>query len=138
MTGQLHDPDAITELAVPDCWALLESQSLGHLGFHLGREVDVVPLNYLAFEGRVVFRTAEGSKLLGMTMDDQVALCVTVLDGESARSAVVHGHVRPVPAREAESADAWPLRPWVPTIKDNLLEIVSERVTGRAFRLVRE
>ena len=61
-----NNHDVVTELAELDCWELLREQEFGRLAFHLVNEVHIVPINYAVSGERLVFRTAEGSKLLGI------------------------------------------------------------------------
>ena len=62
--------------AIPEdtCWQMLHDEEFGRLAFHLADEVHLVPINYAVDQfRRIVFRTDEGSKLLGLTMNADVA-----------------------------------------------------------------
>ena len=52
-------------------------------------------------------------------------------------SVVVHGRARKLEEDEAHRADNLPLRPWVPTLKYNVVEIEPTSLTGRRFALDR-
>jgi len=54
-----------------------------------------------------------------------------------ARSVVVRGSARLLPEDEALRAENVSLRPWVPTLKYNVVEIEPKVVSGRAFELSR-
>jgi hypothetical protein len=54
-----------------------------------------------------------------------------------ARSVVVRGPARLPPEDEAHRAENVPLRPWVSTVKYNIVEIEPKVVSGRAFELSR-
>ena len=129
------DQDTVTELPEEECWKLLCKQEFGRLAFHLVGEVHIVPINYVVDARRLFFRTAEGSKLLGITMNMDVAFEVDEIDEKAARSVVLRGRARQLRADEADRAEQLPLRPWVPGAKDNMVSIEPTEVTGRVFRL---
>ncbi len=137
MIEQTHDPDALSALGDDECWEVLRANQLGHLAYVAGGEPDIVPVNYLESEGRLLFRTAEGSKLLGVTMHESVAFEVDEIAAGLARTVIVYGHAERVSEAEEDRADELPLRPWVPTLKYNVVAIVPRRLSGRGFRLDR-
>jgi nitroimidazol reductase NimA-like FMN-containing flavoprotein (pyridoxamine 5'-phosphate oxidase superfamily) len=129
--------DAITDLSTEQCWALLREEEFGRLAFRLLDEVHITPVNY-AVDGRtLLFRTAEGEKLLGVVMGADVAFEIDRIGAESARSVVVRGAARLLGEDEAHRAENVPLRPWVGTTKFNVVEILPSVVTGREFELDR-
>ncbi len=132
-----NNHDVVTELAELDCWELLREQEFGRLAFHLVNEVHIVPINYAVSGERLVFRTAEGSKLLGITMNQDVAFEIDQYDEDHATSVVVRGTARELEGDEADIAEQLPLRPWVPTAKFSIVEITPTEITGRKFRLDR-
>ena len=132
-----NNHDVVTELPELDCWELLRQEEFGRLAFHLVNEVHIVPINYVVHRGRIVFRTAEGSKLLGITMNQDVAFEIDRYDDERAMSVVVRGTARELQGEEADEAEKLELRPWVPTAKFSIVEIKPVEVTGRMFRLDR-
>jgi len=129
------DQDTVTELPEEECWELLRKQEFGRLAFHLVGEVHIVPINYVVDARRLFFRTAEGSKLLGITMNEDVAFEIDEIDEEAARSVVLRGRARQLEGHEADRAEQLPLRPWVPGAKHNMISIEPTEVTGRVFRL---
>jgi uncharacterized protein len=132
-----NNHEVVTELPELDCWELLRQQEFGRLAFHLVNEVHIVPINYVVHRGRILFRTAEGSKLLGITMNQDVAFEIDRYDEDQATSVVVRGTARELQGEEADQAENLPLRPWVPTAKFSIVEIKPVEVTGRMFRLDR-
>ena len=131
-----HSP--VTELPEDVCWRLLQDHEFGRLAFHLADEVHLVPVNYAVdSRRRLVFRTSEGSKLLGLTMNADVAFEIDEYTDTEARSVVVRGRARQLEGREADEADQLPLRPWVDTAKLNIIGIEVDEITGRQFELTR-
>jgi uncharacterized protein len=133
----MTNDDAVTGLSAEECWDMLRSEEFGRLAFLLTDEVHITPINYAVEGGTLLFRTAEGDKLLAVVMGAAVAFEVDRFDGESARSVVVRGTARLLGEDEAHRAENVPLRSWVRTLKYNVVEIVPEVVTGRAFELTR-
>ena len=127
----------VTELTGEECWDLLRSHELGRLGFHLLEQVHVVPINYTVDEDTLLFRTAEGSKLLGVVMHGDVVFEIDDHDEDAAWSVVVRGNAVLLDEASAHRADNLPLRPWVDNPKYNVVEITPSEVTGRSFRLHR-
>ncbi len=132
-----YDDDVTTELNAEECWEALRGDEFGRLAYVLGGQVDLVPINYAVDEETLLFRTAEGSKLLGVVMGSPVAFEIDSFEGEQALSVVVHGEARKLEEDEAHRADNLPLRPWVNTLKYNVVEVRPTSVTGRRFALDR-
>lgn len=131
------DSNPVRELTDEECWELLSAHELGRLGFRLLEQVHVVPINYTVDEDTLLFRTAEGSKLLGVVMHGDVVLEIDDHDDHDAWSVIVRGVAQLLDEASAHRADNLPLRPWVDNPKYNVVEIVPTEITGRAFRLHR-
>lgn len=114
---------------------MLHAQEFGRLAFHLADEVHITPVNYAVDGERLIFRTAEGSKLLGVTMNHDVAFEIDEYNDEHARSVIVRGRAHELRGHEAEATDQLPLRPWVGTTKVNIIAIDVDEISGRAFHL---
>ncbi len=128
----------IAILSPDDAWAMLRGNEFGRLAFHLADEVHLVPINYAVdARDRIVVRTAEGSKLLGLTMNADVAFEVDEVDEHEARSVVVRGRARTLEGHEADEAEELPLRPWVDTVKLNVVAIEVDELSARRFSLTR-
>lgn len=126
--------DPLVHLDEQQCWQKLAAQELGRIVTHLGDRIDIFPINY-AVDGRsLVVRTAEGSKLFELTVNDEVLFEVDDHTDADAWSVIVRGRARViVNADEINAADALPLRPWAPTVKNNYVRIEPSSVSGRAF-----
>lgn len=133
------DGSPVTRLTLDQCWELLENQEFGRLAYHLAGEVHIVPINYATAGRRIFFRTAEGSKLLGIVMNSDVAFEIDTLSDEVATSVVVRGRATLLEGEEERAVEPLPLRPWVPTLKYNIVTITPNEgeVTGRSFDLSR-
>jgi nitroimidazol reductase NimA-like FMN-containing flavoprotein (pyridoxamine 5'-phosphate oxidase superfamily) len=123
-------------LSEQDCWELLLSSSLGRLAVSVGGEPDIYPVNFIATDNRLVFRTAQGTKLLELTVNSLVAVETDGVGTEQAWSVVVKGRARILERQsEIDEADQLPLRPLIPTLKYVYVEVIPEHVTGRRFPL---
>jgi nitroimidazol reductase NimA-like FMN-containing flavoprotein (pyridoxamine 5'-phosphate oxidase superfamily) len=134
----MTDHSPVTALSEEECWEFLHDQEFGRLAFHLANEVHIVPLNYaIDAEHRIVFRTAEGSKLLGLTMNADVAFEIDEFGEEEARSVVVRGRASQLEGSEVQEIEQLPLRPWVDYAKFNVIAVVVDELSGRRFELTR-
>jgi uncharacterized protein len=131
------DDDEVTELSTDECWEMLREEEFGRLAFRLLDEVHITPINYAVDGDTLLFRTAEGSKLLSVAMGSEVAFEIDRYGEESARSVVVRGSARQLPEDEEHRSENVPLRPWVPSLKYNVVEITPKVISGRAFMLAR-
>ena len=133
-----HD-NPITQLSEEECWERLRALEIGRLAYHLADEVHIAPINYAAHDGTLYFRTAEGSKLLGVVMNSDVAFEVDEITDETAKSVVLRGSARLLEGDEEHIVEQLPLRPWVNTPKYNIVAITANdgEMTGRSFNLTR-
>lgn len=127
-----------SHLSADQCWEMLHEHEFGRLAFHLVDEVHIVPINYAVdSDRRIVFRTAEGSKLLGLTLNDDVAFEIDEFTEDRAKSVVLRGRARVLDGHDAEATDQLPLRPWVDQAKFNFIAIDVDEISGRDFELHR-
>lgn len=129
--------DTVTELSLDMCWELLDTHALGRLAFHLADQVHIAPVNYVVDQRTLLFRTAEGSKLLGVVMNDDVAFEIDGGDGDTAWSVIVRGTAQRLDEAAAHRADDLPLRSWVGSYKYDVIEITPTTISGRRFSLDR-
>ena len=132
MTDQI-----VTELTSDECWEMLRGEEFGRLAYRLVDEIHITPINYAVDGGSLLFRTAEGNKLLSVVMGSEVAFEIDRYGEDAARSVVVRGSARLLPEDEAHRSENVSLRPWVPSLKYNVVEITPKVITGRAFSLER-
>jgi uncharacterized protein len=125
------EDEGVTQLSVEQCWEMLRANEFGRLAFRLVDEVHITPINYAVDHEALLFRTAEGNKLLSVAMGSEVAFEIDEYDEDSARSVVVRGKPRLLGEDEAHRAENTPLKPWVSALKYNVVEMgpLHERVT---------
>ena len=127
-------PGPLTVLTDDECWTRIATQDLGRLVTRVGDVIDIFPVNYVVDGDTILFRTAEGSKLVELTIHDEVLFEVDDHTDTDAWSVVVRGHARRLTTSdEVAEADRQPLRPWVPTLKYNYVRIEPTSLSGRAF-----
>jgi nitroimidazol reductase NimA-like FMN-containing flavoprotein (pyridoxamine 5'-phosphate oxidase superfamily) len=133
-----HGDDVVVRLTKDECWAALHADEFGRLAYRLGDEINMVPLNYAVDGDTLLFRTAEGSKLLGIVMHPDVVFEIDTYGMDSGTSVVVRGKARLLEEDEAHRADTVRLRSWLPTHKYNVVAIEPVHVTGRRVTLARD
>jgi uncharacterized protein len=131
-----YDTNPIEVLDEEQCWELLLSSSLGRLAVSVGGKPDIFPVNFVAVDRRLIFRTAEGTKLLEVAVNSDVAMETDSVGRDEAWSVVAKGTARILEKRsEIDAADELPLRPLIPTLKYVYVEVTPREVTGRRFPL---
>ncbi len=126
----------VTPLSEEQCERLLENHTLGRLAVSVGAQPDIFPINYAYYGKKLLFRTAEGSKLAASVTNPLVAFEIDGYTDTSAWSVVVKGDARLIDDEEEErAAERSGLDSWIPTIKMNLVSIQPTEITGRLFLL---
>jgi nitroimidazol reductase NimA-like FMN-containing flavoprotein (pyridoxamine 5'-phosphate oxidase superfamily) len=124
----------VLELGPTDSWNLLAASELGRLAVSVGDIPEIFPINYLAHDGVVLFCTAEGSKLVNLTINRHVVLETDGFTDDFAWSVIVHGTAEVLQEGvETEAAAKLPLKSWIPTVKYVFVTITPEKITGRRF-----
>lgn len=131
----MDEEDPVVALGEDQCWTQLRGQEVGRLVTRIGERIDIFPVNFVVDGRTILFRTAEGSKLFELTVDDHVLFEIDGHTDLDAWSVVIRGRAeRLEAASDVERADALGLRPWIPTLKRNFVRVVPESVSDRAFR----
>ncbi|MGV8896657.1 MAG: pyridoxamine 5'-phosphate oxidase family protein [Rhodoglobus sp.] len=129
------DENQINRLTDPEMWALLEATPMGRLAVSAGGELDIFPVNFIVDEGTLLFRTAEGTKLVELTVHSAVAFEIDGHDEIDAWSVVVKGTAARLDHQaEIDRADTLPLSPWIPTLKYIYVRITPTALSGRSFQ----
>ena len=131
------EENPVVDLTEEECWELLGSEEFGRLAYRLVDEVHLVPINYVADGRSLLFRTASGNKLLAAALHSDVALEIDWHDDLAAWSVVARGRMRRLQEDEAHRVESLPLRPWLPTLKYDVVELRPDVVTGKRFLLQR-
>jgi nitroimidazol reductase NimA-like FMN-containing flavoprotein (pyridoxamine 5'-phosphate oxidase superfamily) len=130
-----HD-DPVLVLDEEQCWRLLENTRHGRLVLAAAGETDIFPVNYRAHDGVLLLRTAPGTKLAELTVNDQVVFEADGIADEEAWSVVVKGTARVLDqSSEIAAAEALNLKSWIPTLKDFYVQITPAQISGRHFNL---
>jgi nitroimidazol reductase NimA-like FMN-containing flavoprotein (pyridoxamine 5'-phosphate oxidase superfamily) len=128
-----HD-DPILVLDEEQSWKLLENTQHGRIVLTAAGETDMFPINYRAHDGVLLLRTAPGTKLAELTINENVLFEADGITSEEAWSVVVKGAARVLTLKqEIAAAEAPNLKTWVPTFKDFYVEIKPSRMSGRHF-----
>ena len=131
-----EDLNPITVLTEEQCWDLLDGAQPARIAFSAGGIVDIVPVNYVRDSHSVLFRTSQGNKLLGLTVNPHVAFETDARSGDEVWSIVIHGDARVLEGQaDIERAESLGLTPWVPTLKYTWVQIVSKEISGRRFAI---
>jgi nitroimidazol reductase NimA-like FMN-containing flavoprotein (pyridoxamine 5'-phosphate oxidase superfamily) len=129
------EQDPVRVLDDREAWDLLSSVSLGRLVTSVGGRIEIFPVNFATQDDKVLFRTAEGTKLFGTVMSEQVLFEAddhTVAEGWSV---IIRGTARVLTtAEEIHEADRAQVMPWVPTEKLRYVRITPDEMSGRHFR----
>lgn len=126
---------AVRELGPDECRRLLATQCMGRIAVsEPGSGPHVVPVNFVMYDGAIVFRTGDGAKsrLLG---NGPVSFQVDCADPyhRVGWSVLVRGHADEAPA--AAIAEHVHVEPFAPGDKPHWMRIVPEQITGRSITL---
>lgn len=127
--------DGVTILPESECWALLAGVTLGRLVTSAGGQPEIFPVNYAVQRRSIVFRTAEGTKLISTAINHDVLFEVDDHDVAEGWSVIVRGTARsPRTAEEIEDAGRAQVLPWTTSEKSHYVRVIPRQVTGRRFR----
>jgi uncharacterized protein len=135
-----RETGAIEVLSPEQCWQLLTSAEVGRLAVAVAGDVDIFPLNFAVDDGAILFRTAEGTKLVEIVMAGRVAFEVDGYEPEHGRawSVVVKGHAENLEKfDDLYHAQELPLFPWNASPKERFVKLTPVRITGRRFTVLR-
>jgi nitroimidazol reductase NimA-like FMN-containing flavoprotein (pyridoxamine 5'-phosphate oxidase superfamily) len=124
----------VRELTEQECWGLLSQHEVGRLATTAGGVIDIFPITYVVDHETLVFRTGPGSKLVELTINDQVALEIDYYDESSGYSVVVHGRAEQLDHMgDIDQAATLPLASLFPTERPRFVRITPTQITGRRF-----
>jgi nitroimidazol reductase NimA-like FMN-containing flavoprotein (pyridoxamine 5'-phosphate oxidase superfamily) len=129
-----EDTTPISSMSEDECWAQLSSNTLGRLATSVDGFPDVFPVNYVVQRRTIVIRTAEGTKLAGVAVNQRVAFEADEHDVTQGWSVVVRGHAHVVSSSaELAAAERAQVLPWTATPKQRFIRIIPVEITGRRF-----
>lgn len=139
MTDERHSADE--RLTPEECWKMLGDDGIGRLATVVVDPVtgsaspDIFPINYLVHEGKILFRSAPGSKLMDIAAQSAVAFEADGHRGRTHWSVVVRGQASRILFDEViESSGILDLEATHPSEKWNYLQIEADVITGIRFR----
>jgi len=130
-----HD-EPVLELTDEQSWKLLEKSQHGRIVLTAAGETDIFPINYLAHEGKLLMRSAPGTKLAEVTINENVLFETDGITSDEAWSVVIKGTARILQSGDdIEAAEKLGLKSWIPTLKDFYIELKPVQLSGRHFTL---
>lgn len=135
MDASTTTPDSpVTELSEDESWKLLSGVSLGRLVTTVDGWTEIFPVNFVVQHRTLLFRTAEGTKLLTAVLNEHVVFEADDHNVAEGWSVVVRGTAKLLStSAEIEEARRAGLYPWVATKKLRFVRITAESLTGRRF-----
>ncbi|MGB0112651.1 MAG: pyridoxamine 5'-phosphate oxidase family protein [Ilumatobacteraceae bacterium] len=136
MTEPDHD-DPMESLSVSECFALLRTVDVGRIAVVGSDEVvDIFPVNFVVDHGTVVFRTAPGTKIAGLTSGHRVAFEADNVGADGDVWSVVLKGEGALVARRTDLVDMFDLDvdPWHKSPKPNFVRVTPTETTGRRLR----
>ena len=127
--------DGASILPVTQCWDLLAGVTLGRLVTSVDGQPEIFPVNYVVQRHTVLFRTAEGTKLVSTAINNRVLFEVDDHNVAEGWSVIIKGTARSLRTNEEiEEAERAQVLPWTASEKSHYVRIIPEVVTGRRFR----
>ena len=123
----------VTRLSEAEAWELLRSSSVGRLATVINRQPDIFPVNFVVEDSSVIFRTAEGSKLLQVTVNERVAFQADGWVTDTGWSVVAKGTAAEVEDPAERDRIEQLLHPWVASVKTHVVRIDVDEIDGRRF-----
>ena len=136
MSDYDEDRAPTRHLDAAECWQRIADAPYGRIAAGAAGQIDIFPVNHAVDDETIIFRTAPGTKLLELTIRENVAFEVDGYTEHEAFSVVVKGSAVEL-ERDAdiERAEALGIVPWAPEEKDRWVRILPSDVRGRAFEL---
>jgi len=128
-------PDTpVTELTEAESWNLLSGVSLGRLVTTVDGWTEIFPVNFVVQRKTLLFRTAEGTKLLTAVLNEHVVFEADDHNVVEGWSVVLRGSAHALSSSaEIDEARRAGLYTWVATQKLRFVRITPDTLTGRRF-----
>lgn len=124
----------ISILSETECWNLLSSVALGRLVTSVDGQPEIFPVNFVVQHRTVLFRTAEGTKLISAAINSNVLFEADDHGVTEGWSVIVKGTARTIRTDdEIHEAERAQLLPWTATVKQHFVRVRPLSITGRRF-----
>ncbi|WP_018603315.1 pyridoxamine 5'-phosphate oxidase family protein [Mycobacterium sp. 155] len=124
----------VSILGEDESWHLLASVALGRLVTTIGTRIEIFPVNFVVQRHTVLFRTAEGTKLITSILSDRVVFEVDDHNLMNGWSVIVRGAAELLETPEdIAAAERAQLLPWTATVKRRYVRITPHEISGRYF-----
>lgn len=124
----------VSVLSEDESWRLLASVALGRLVTTIGTRLEIFPVNFVVVRRTVLFRTAEGTKLISSVMGDRVLFEADDHNLMNGWSVIVRGAAELLEtAEDIAAAERAQLLPWTSTVKRHYVRITPKEISGRYF-----
>jgi hypothetical protein len=135
MEYQMRSDDGVTILPEHECWDLLAGVTLGRLVTSVDGRPEIFPVNYVVQRRTILFRTAEGTKLVSAAINNHVVFEADDHNVAEGWSVIVKGTARSLRTDEdIEDAERAQVLPWTKSGKSHYVRVLPEKVTGRRFQ----
>ena len=129
-----EESQPITILSAAECWNLLSSVAIGRLVTSVDGQPEIFPVNFVVQNRTVLFRTAQGTKLVSAAINNRVLFEADEHNVAEGWSVIVQGTARLLrTGEEIDEAERAQLLPWIATTKEHFVRIRPDGVTGRRF-----
>lgn len=126
------EPVAI--LSTSESWDLLKGVALGRLVTSVDGEPEIFPVNFVVQDHSILFRTAEGTKLVSSAINNRVLFEADDHGVDQGWSVIVRGTARMLRTNEEiQHAGRAQLLPWTATLKQHYVRVRPTSITGRRF-----
>jgi len=95
----------IVELSDNECWEILDRERFGRLAVAVHGDPDIFPVNFLVDDGKLLMRTAPGTKLTELVINAAVAVAGSDV-ANALFSYPTPQEVQSLPCRGSETVDA--------------------------------
>jgi nitroimidazol reductase NimA-like FMN-containing flavoprotein (pyridoxamine 5'-phosphate oxidase superfamily) len=130
--------EPVTILSASESWDLLASVALGRLVTSVESQPEIFPVNFVVQRRTVLFRTAEGTKLVSAAINNRVLFEADDHDAAEGWSVIVKGTARMLRTNEElEEAEGAQLLPWTATLKQHYVRIHRSRLPAAVSGSVR-
>ena len=133
MTYQIDD--GVTILPEHRCWDLMASVTLGRLVTSVSGNPEIFPVNFVVQRRTILFRTAEGTKLVSTAINNRVVFEVDDHNVAEGWRVIVKGTARSLRTdEEIVDAEHAQVLSWTAADKMFYVRVIPRIVTGRRFQ----